>query len=47
LPAVSVIRQFAHNGLSLAAKDVFAVRELFELLEAGNADGRAPYGRAS
>jgi hypothetical protein len=31
----------------LVSRDESIVRELFETLEAGNADGRAAYGRAS
>jgi hypothetical protein len=46
LPAASVIRQLAHNGLSLAAKDGLAVREQFEPLEAREPENAARLRRA-
>jgi hypothetical protein len=38
---------FAHCEVSRAATANFAVSELFESLQAGNADGRAACARAS
>jgi len=47
LQTVSVIRQFAPGALFLDTSSVLVVSEPREPLKAGNADGRAAFGRAS